>query len=76
MNQLGNVPTNANIRVQFSGPIDPMSVNGRRPIQVSSGGQPVPPGSISFSSGNQIVQITAQSVLPASTVMTAGDLLE
>jgi hypothetical protein len=30
----------------------------------------VPPGSISFSSGNQIVQITAQSVLPASTVMT------
>ena len=67
--QLGNVPTNANIRVQFSGPIDPMSVNGAT-IQVSSGGQPVPAGSISFSSGNQIVQITAQSVLPASTVMT------
>ena len=69
MDQLGNVPTNANIRVQFSGPIDPMSVSGTT-IQVSGGGQPVPPGSISFSSSNQIVQITPQSVLPASTVMT------
>ncbi len=67
--QLGNVPTNANIRVQFSGPIDPMSVNGTT-IQVSGGGQPVTAGSISFSNGNQIVQITPQSVLPASTVMT------
>jgi hypothetical protein len=67
--QLGNVPTNANIRVLFSGAIDPMTVNGTT-IQVSSGGQPVTPGSISFSNSNQIVQIMPQSALPGSTVMT------
>ena len=73
VDQLGNVPTNANIRVQFSGPIDPTTVNGTT-IQVSGGGQPVTPGSISFSSSNQIVQITAAERAAGLDGDDAGDL--
>ena len=40
--KLGNVPVNANIRVRFSGPIDPLTVNGTS-IQVSGGGQTAVP---------------------------------
>ena len=68
-NQLPNVPVNANIRVRFSGPIDPLTVNGST-IQVSGGNQTAVPSAISFSENNQVVQITPHDPLPASTVMT------
>ena len=35
---VANVPVNANIRVQFSGPIDPLTVNGTT-IQVTAAGR-------------------------------------
>ena len=57
--QLPNVPVNANIRVRFSGPIDPLTVNGTT-IQVSGGNQTAVPSAISFSENNQVVQITPQ----------------
>ena len=65
--QAGSVPVNANIHVLFSGPIDPLTVNGTS-IQVSGGGQTAVPGSISFSNGNQTVLITPQAPLPASVL--------
>ena len=67
--KLGNVPVNANVRVRFSGPVDPLTVNGTT-IQVSGGNQTVVPSAISFSENNQVVQITPNDVRPAATVMT------
>ena len=66
VNQLSNVPVNANIRVQFSGPVDPLTVNDAT-IQVTAAGSSQ---TISFGSGNQVVQITPQNPLPASTQLT------
>jgi hypothetical protein len=81
--QLANVPVNANIRVLFSGPIDPLTVNSTT-IQVSAGGVPITSAisfstaaqagvttqTVSFSNGNQAVLITPENPLPASTVLT------
>ena len=57
------------MRVLFNAPIDPLTVNGST-IQVSGGSQTVMPSSISFSQNNQMVQVTPQEPLPASTMMT------
>ncbi|PZR89259.1 MAG: hypothetical protein DLM67_19320, partial [Candidatus Nephthysia bennettiae] len=81
--QLANVPVNTNIRVLFSGPIDPLTVNGTT-IQVSAGGVAITSAvsftaaapqkglapTVSFSNGNQAVVITPESPLPPSTVLT------
>ena len=59
-NLLSNVPVNANIRVQFSGPVDPLTVNDST-IQVTAAGSSQ---TISFGSGNQLAQLTPQNPLP------------
>jgi large repetitive protein len=67
---LSNVPVNTQVRVSFSGPIDPTTVTGTT-IQLSGGGQTAVPQAISFSNtAYQAVTITPQGVLPANTVMT------
>ena len=80
---LGNVPVNANIRVLFSGPIDPLTVNSTT-IQISAGGVTfnsaigfsgaaqagVTTQTVSISGGNQLVLITPENPLPVSTVLT------
>ena len=74
---------NANIRVLFSGPIDPLTVNGTT-IQISAGGVTfnsaigfsgaaqagVTTQTVSISGGNQLVLITPENPLPVSTVLT------
>ncbi len=67
--QSTSVPVNANINVEFAGPIDPLSVNGTT-IQVTGGSQTVIPVSVSFANGNQTVSITPEAPLPTSTPMT------
>jgi YD repeat-containing protein len=66
---LGNVAVNANISVQFSGAVDPTTVNGTT-IQVTGGSQTVVPSAISFSNNDQLVEITPQAPLPTGTAMT------
>lgn len=63
------VPVNANINIEFAGPIDPLSVNATA-VQVTGGAQTVVPISYSFSNGNQSVSITPEAPLPPSTLMT------
>jgi hypothetical protein len=67
--KLTNVPVNANISVEFSAPVDPVSVTGAT-IKVTGGGQTVTPISVSFTHGNQTASITPEAPLPASTAMT------
>jgi large repetitive protein len=67
--KLTGVPVNANINVEFSAPIDPLSVNGST-IQVSGGGQTVIPLSYSFTNNNQMASITPEAPLAALTAMT------
>ena len=68
-NKLTGVPVNANIEVVFSSPVDPLTVSGTT-IQVTGGSQTVMPSSIAFGNNNQLVEITPQAPLPASTAMT------
>ena len=63
------VGDNATIRVTFSKPIDPLTVNAST-IVISGGAYTVMPSSISFNSTNQTVTITPQIPLPDSTLMT------
>ena len=67
--KLANVPVNANISVEFSSPIDPLTVNGTT-VKVSGGGQTSMPASIAFANSNQTVEIAPQAPLPAGTAMT------
>ena len=75
-NNATGVGVNANIYVQFSAPINPISVNGTT-IQVSGGSQTVVPYSISFNTPtgfttptNTVVAITPLAPLPPNTLMT------
>ena len=68
-NGSSNVGDNAQFRIQFSKPIDPISVT-QSTIAVSGGSYSLVPASISFDSPNQTVTITPQSPLPDSTPMT------
>ena len=64
-----NVGDNANIRLLFSKPINPLTVNSST-IQIIGGGSTVVPDSISFSNNNQTVLLVPHAPLPDSTVMT------
>jgi YD repeat-containing protein len=64
-----NVGDNASIRLLFSKPINPVTVNSST-IQISGGGTSVVPDSISFSNNNQMVLLVPHAPLPDSTVMT------
>src|SRR6266850_7592111 len=65
---MNNVPVNANVRLLFSGPIDPLTVTGAA-IQLSGGSSQMV-GAISFSNNSQTVSFMPQDPLPASTLMT------
>ena len=70
-NGASNVPVNAVIVLQFSKPLDAISVpNG---LQVQSGGQAVP-GAIALSNSNQMITFTPTAGLTANTsyTVTAG----
>lgn len=60
------VGVNANIRVLFDEPINPLSVNGAT-ILVTDGTHTSMPSSISFSNNNREVLITPQAPLPETT---------
>jgi hypothetical protein len=76
------VPVNADMRVLFSGPIDPLTVNSTT-IQVSAGGVAITSAitfssaaqagvstqTVGFSNGNETVLITPENPLPASTAL-------
>jgi RHS repeat-associated protein len=64
-----NVGDNANVRVVFSKPIDPLTINAGT-VQLSGGGTTVVPDSISFSNGNQSVLLVPHAPLPDATQMT------
>ena len=67
--QLQNVPLNANVRIVFSGPIDPLTVTGTT-VRVAAGSQTSLPAAITFSTNNQVVVLMPQTVLPASAAVT------
>ena len=64
-----NVGDNAEIRLIFSKPVNPLTVNAST-IQLSAGGTTFVPDSISFSNGNQMVLVVPHAPLPDSTQMT------
>jgi RHS repeat-associated protein len=68
-NGLTNVGDNANIRLVFSKPINPLTINSST-IQLSGGGITVVPDSISFSNSNQMVLLVPHAPLPDNTPMT------
>ena len=63
------IGVNVSIRVRFSEPIDPLTVNATS-IQVTGGNSTVVPSSISFDSSNQNVSVVPQAPLPDGTLMT------
>jgi large repetitive protein len=64
-----NVGDNALVRVAFSKPVNPLTVNGRT-IQLTGGGTTEVADAISFSNNNQSVVLTPHAPLPDNTVMT------
>ena len=68
-NGLTNVGDNANIRLVFSKPVNPLTINSST-VQLSGGGVSVVPDSISFSNNNQMVLLAPHSPLPDNTQMT------
>ena len=64
-----NVGDNANIRLMFSKPINPLTVNANT-IQLSGGGSTFVPDSISFSNSNQMVLLVPHAPLPDNTQIT------
>jgi RHS repeat-associated protein len=68
-NGSSSVGDNAIIRLVFSKPVDPLTINAST-IQLSGGGTTVVPDSISFSNNNQSVLLVPHAPLPNSTQMT------
>ena len=71
-NSATGVGVNATISLQFSKPINPISVNSTT-VQITGGSQTVVPASISFNTSgtaNTIATITPLAPLPANTQMT------
>ncbi len=68
-NGLVNVGDNANIRLLFSKPVNPTTVNANT-IQLSGGGITFVPDSISFSNNNQNVLVVPHAPMPDNTQMT------
>jgi YD repeat-containing protein len=64
-----NVGDNAEVRVVFSKPINPLTVNGTT-IQLTGGGTTAVPDSISFGNNNQSVLLVPHAPLPDNTLMT------
>ncbi len=64
-----NVGDNAIVRLVFSKPINPLTVNSST-IQLSGGGTIVVPDSITFSNSNQSVAMTPHAPLPDGSQMT------
>src|SRR6185437_5527872 len=64
-----NVGDNAQIRVVFSKPVNPLTVNAGS-IQLTGGGTTAVADSISFSNNNQSVVLVPHAPLPDNTVMT------
>ncbi|MGH9348402.1 MAG: Ig-like domain-containing protein [Vicinamibacterales bacterium] len=64
-----DVGINAMIRVSFSEPINPLTIDGAT-IQVSGGALTLMPASISFNSTNTEVTITPLDAMPGATVMS------
>jgi methionine-rich copper-binding protein CopC len=65
-----NVGVNGYLRVRFSRPVNPLTVNNSA-ITLSSGGV-VPPGSISFGEGDQLVVIVPHAPLKPSSTYTVS----
>jgi len=63
------VGDNAQIRVVFSKPVNPLTVNGGS-IQLTGGGTTAVADSISFSNNNQSVVLVPHAPLPDNTLMT------
>jgi len=68
-NGASNVGDNAPVGMQFSKPVNPLTINGST-VQVSGGGTTITPDTISFSNNNQIVQLVPHGLLPDNTPMT------
>jgi RHS repeat-associated protein len=68
-NGRSNVGDNAYVRVVFSKPINPITVNGNT-IQLAANGTSFVPDSIAFSNNNQNVLVVPHAPLPDSTVIT------
>jgi RHS repeat-associated protein len=68
-NGSSNVGDNADVRVVFSKPINPLTVNAST-IQLSGGGVTATAGSIIFSNDNESMLVTPQTPLPDGTQMT------
>jgi large repetitive protein len=68
-NGLTNVGDNAYVRVMFTGPINPLTVNAST-IQLTGGGTTAVPDSISFANSDQSVLLVPHAPLPDNTVMT------
>jgi methionine-rich copper-binding protein CopC/phosphohistidine phosphatase SixA len=64
-----NVGDNAQIRVVFSKPVNPLTVNSGS-IQLTGGGTTAVADSISFSNNNQSVVLVPHAPMPDNTVMT------
>ena len=64
-----NVGDNAQIRVVFSKPVNPLTVNAGS-IQLTGGGTTAVADSISFSNNNQSVVLVPHAPLPDNTLMT------
>lgn len=68
-NGAANVGDNALVRLVFSKPINPLTLNSST-IQLSGGGTTVVPDSITFSNSNQTVALTPHTPLPDGTQMS------
>ncbi len=64
-----NVGINAEIFVQFSKPINPLTATAST-IAITAGSQTIVPASISFNSTNSTVTVVPSAPLPASTTLT------
>ncbi len=64
-----NVGDNAYIRLIFSEPIDPLTVNANT-VQLTGDGVTLLPDSMAFTNNNQSVKIVPHAALPDSTLMT------
>ena len=68
-NGMVNVGDNANIRLLFSKPVNPVTVNAST-LQLSGGGTTFVPDSISFSNNNQSILVVPHAPMPDNTQMT------
>jgi hypothetical protein len=64
-----NIAVNANVRLRFNVPINPITVNGAT-VQIANGTQVAVPETVFFSNNEQDVVLVLHEPLPASTQMT------